>query len=86
MNATFSSHENFVNALVQNITEVYMMTVYTPENFQHLYNPSATLQSPTETEINDYYTTHCQHLREYTPFQMWSGVATMVTAALVTFA
>jgi hypothetical protein len=86
MNASFSSHDNFVNALVQNITEVYMMTVYTPENFQHLYNPSATLQPPTETEINQYYTTHCKHLREYTPFQMWSGVATMVTAALVTFA
>lgn len=86
MNATFSSHENFVNALVQNITESYMMVVYTPENFPNIYNPTTTLQTPTETEINHYYTIHCQHLREYTPLHMWSGVATMVTAALVTLA
>lgn len=83
MNDSFSSHENFVDALVQNITEVYMTIVYTPENFPNIYNPTTTLQPPTETEINHYYTVHCKHLREYSPFQMWSGVATMVTVALI---
>lgn len=83
MNLSYSSHENFINDLVKNITHEYMTIIYTPANFHHLYNPKVILQPPSETEINNYYTTHCKHLLEYTPFQMWSGIAGMVTVALI---
>jgi hypothetical protein len=64
MNESFSTRENFVNSLVTNITSEYIIQVYTPKNFEKMYNPNAVLQSPSEEDINVYYESHCKHLHD----------------------
>ena len=62
INETFTTRENYVKSLVNNITYEYMSQVYTEMNYEYLYKPDAVLQMPTEYDINIYYQEHCKHL------------------------
>ena len=83
MNETFSTRENYVNSLVNNITIEYMLQVYTRENFEKLYKNDAILQIPSEEEINIYYKEHCKHLHENNYYTYLSTIVLGSTAALI---
>lgn len=83
MNESFSTHENFVNSLVNNITQEYMMKIYTPKNFEKFYQKDAILQLPSENDINQYYKEHCKHLYEMDTYMYVSTIVLGSTAALV---
>ena len=84
INDSFSTHENFVNSLVNNITTEYMIKIYTPKNFEKLYQKDAILEPPSENDINQYYKEHCKHLYETDTFRYASNVVLGSTAALTT--
>jgi hypothetical protein len=81
MNESFSSRENFINSLVNNVTQEYMRQIYTPENFEKLYKNDAVLQTPSESDINLYYQKHCKHLHE-TNYYAYLSTAVFGTAAV----
>lgn len=83
MNESFSSHETFVNSLVSNITQEYMIQIYTPKNFEKFYQKDAMLQPPSENDINQYYKEHCKHLYETSSYAYISTIILGSTAALV---
>lgn len=62
INESYSTRENFVNALVRNITTEYMSQIYTLMNFPALYRNDAILQTPSEDDINAYYQHHCTYI------------------------
>ena len=84
INDSFSTHEKFVNSLVNNITTEYMIQIYTPKNFKKLYQKDAILEPPSENDINQYYKEHCKHLYETDTFTYASNVVLGSTAALTT--
>lgn len=83
MNDSFSSRENFINSLVNNITKEYMIQIYTPKNFEKLYKTNPVLQQPSENDINIYYQDHCKHLHEKNYYTYLSTIVLGSTAALV---
>ena len=83
MNATFSSRENFINSLVNNITYEYMIQIYTPKNFEKLYKKDPLLDPPSENDINLYYQDHCKHLHEEKYYAYLSTFVLGSTAAFV---
>ena len=62
INESYSTRENFVTALVRNITTEYMSQIYTLMNFPAVYRNNAILQTPTEDDINLYYQNHCTYI------------------------
>ena len=62
INESYSTRENFVTALVRNITTEYMSRIYSLVNFPAVYRNNAILQTPTEDDINLYYQNHCTYI------------------------
>jgi hypothetical protein len=85
MNESFSSRESFINSLVSNITQEYMIQIYTLANFEKLYKNDAVLQNPSENDINLYYQEHCKHLYEANYYAyLTSAVFGTTAVALIT--
>jgi hypothetical protein len=83
MNESFSSHEKFVNSLVNNITQEYMEKIYTPKNFGKLYQKDTIVEPLSEHDINKYYKEHCKHLYKTNTFTYVSTIVLGSTAALL---
>ena len=83
INETFSTRENYVNSLVNNITDEYMSQVYTKANFEKLYKNDAILKIPSENDINIYYNEHCKNLYKTNYYMYLSTIVLGSTAAVI---
>ena len=83
INETFSTRENFINSLANNISFEFMSQVYTKENFDKMYKTDALLQLPSEEDINIYYTNHCKYLHNTYYYAYLSTIVLGSAAAII---